>query len=526
MDDRVLPAQNRGMDPAALLLSLLVAASTLHPAGDVAAAPAAAWDSLRKDDLEQDLALLASPALEGRDSPSPGLLKAAEHIAARLQAAGLRPVKPEGGYLQYFERILPAPVEKQCSLAVSGGTTADPPPAFELGRDFVPVWRTSGSASGELVLLAFGIDSKNESYDDVTGDLRGRIVVIVEGEPHHKKRFEGPEVTAEADLYAKLGVLAEAGVAGVLVTRRIPAEGGAALSFRHTWAFWNGGSPVDPPPVPLPVLEITPAAATALTGEDVLARAAAVDASAKAPKPIVTGRTVEMSAATSDQGVNIPNVVALLDGSDADLAGEYLVLGAHFDHVGVDPRGRIGYGADDNASGTAALLEIAEALALARPRRSILVCAFSAEEDGLVGSNSFCRYPPVPVTQMVAMLNMDMIGRGEVKEVAVLGVNQNPGFEKLLKTAQKLRPTGVKEVVTGQGLELFARSDHYSFHQVGVPVLFFFEGLPIDKNADYHTWRDTLEEIDLDKVLATSRLVFNTAWLLANADERPPAPGR
>jgi Zn-dependent M28 family amino/carboxypeptidase len=217
-------------------------------------------------------------------------------------------------------------------------------------------------------------------------------------------------------------------------------------------------------------------------------------------------------------------VVGILKGSDPALAQEYVVVGAHYDHVGVDPRGRIGFGADDNASGTAAMLEVVGALAAAGPRRSILACAFAAEEDGLIGSKALCDDLPVPRDSIVAMLNMDMVGRGEVDEVAVLGVPENPSFEKLLARANKLHATRIKSIVTGQGQDLFERSDHHSFHAIGIPVLFFFEGLPISKNDDYHTWRDTIDLVDLDKSARTARLVFNTAWLLADDEQRPPAP--
>jgi Zn-dependent M28 family amino/carboxypeptidase len=171
------------------------------------------------------------------------------------------------------------------------------------------------------------------------------------------------------------------------------------------------------------------------------------------------------------------------------------------------------------------MLEVVTALAQAGPRRSILACAFAAEEDGLLGSQALCEHLPVPKASLVAMLNLDMVGRGEAGEVAVLGLLENPKLEDVLERAKKLQPTKIKSIVMRQGQDLFARSDHYSFHRIGVPVLFFFEGLPIDKNPDYHTWRDTIDLVDVDKVGRTARLVFNTAWLLADDDERPPKPG-
>jgi Zn-dependent M28 family amino/carboxypeptidase len=237
--------------------------------------------------------------------------------------------------------------------------------------------------------------------------------------------------------------------------------------------------------------------------------------------------------ATEVQELRVDNVAGLVRGSDPARAGEVVVIGAHYDHVGVDDRGRVGLGADDNASGTAALLELARALAEARPARSVACVAFAGEEDGLLGSAAFCEHPPwamagavgaEPPATVIAMLNMDMIGRGKRDSVAVIGLEQNPDLGKLLERAQRLEPSGVTRLVTRGGAELWERSDHFSFHQIGVPVLFFFEGLPISDNPDYHTWRDTLEQLDFDKIARTTRLVYNTAWLLANDADKPAPP--
>jgi Zn-dependent M28 family amino/carboxypeptidase len=134
------------------------------------------------------------------------------------------------------------------------------------------------------------------------------------------------------------------------------------------------------------------------------------------------------------------------------------------------------------------------------------------------------RRPARPKEKLVAMVNMDMIGRGDAGELAVLGIVQNPGLEKVVARARKLRPCGVREVVLREGEELFERSDHFSFHKIGVPALFFFEGLPIDKNKDYHTWRDTVDKLDTKKMLNTTRFVYNATWILTDDDERPPPP--
>ena len=446
-----------------------------------------------------------------------------------------------------FTQRLPRAVPEQCSLVLEAPGEAPRP--FTYGTDFVPLAGCVGSAAGEVVFLGYGIDSRSEKYDEIRGGrLKGKIALILEGEPRHKKKFDGCEVTAEANVWEKVEELGEERLAGILIARRAPeqaATGGgkrparlpkgveppapAELSFRHTYARFLG---VDPgregastlPRDPLPTLEITLAAASAILGEDVEELAETIDQRVRPMRVDAEGRNVTM-ASTSDTGdVEIDNVVGMIRGGDPVLADQYIVLGAHYDHIGVDQRGRIGCGADDNASGTSALIEVGQALAASAPRRSILLVAFAAEEDGLLGSKAFCEQPPVAPETIACMVNMDMLGCGDARSVAVLGIHQNPTLEEVLEDARKLSRTGVKTIVVRQGEELFGRSDHYSFHEIGIPVLFFIEGLPLSDNKDYHSWRDTIDLLDQGKILNSTRLIFNTVWLLANDDDRPPRP--
>jgi len=497
----------------------------------------AALATITQAELEADLQQLACPQLEGRDSPSSGLSRAAKYIEQRFEAAGIKPFD-DAKYERAFQRDLPMAVPEECALDLTVGGAE--PRKFEYATDFVPLTGCDGNATGEIVFLGFGIDSKAEHFDEVEGkDLIGKIALIVEGEPRNAKRFEGPELTPDATLWTKLETLRDHKLAGVLVARRAPElsaadakkKGGpeaARLAFRHTWATWNGQEmtavPSGLPKSLLPALEVSMGCAKLLLGEDVEALAGKIDRTVAPQKRAPKGRKVHLASRTKIGHVDIDNLVAKIPGSDEKLRNEWLVIGAHYDHIGVDDCGRIGPGADDNASGTAAMLEVAQALATAKPRRSVLVCSFAAEEDGLLGSAALCETLPVPRESIVAMINMDMVGRGKTDEVAVLGIVQNPELEKLLDRARKLNRTGIKTIVVRQGEDLFQRSDHYSFHKIGVPVLFFFEGLPISDNADYHTWRDTPDKLDYDKMTRTARLVLDSAWLLANDDERPPKP--
>ena len=492
-------------------------------AGGPEGGPAAGAALIRAEDAAADVAALAHPGLEGRDTPSLGLDRAAGYISGRLAAVGYRGLGPDGSMLWPFERRVPVPEPAACAL-VRADEAGEARQAYGLGRDFVPLWGSGGRASGATVFVGFGIRHETERFDELSGrELRERVAVLVEGEPEHPERFAGPEVSAAANLYAKLDALDHAGVVGVLVVRRQPHQ---PLAFRHGWADWHRHRADKVRTLDLPVLEVTPAVARDLFDADVLEWAREIEESGRAHTASGPGAWVELSAGTRVAPVAVHNVVAWLPGRDPERSAEFVVLGAHHDHLGVDPRGRVGLGADDNASGVAALLEVAEALAAARPARSVLVCAFAGEEDGLLGSRALLRDPPVPLQDMVAMLNLDMLGRGARDEVAVIGLLHNPELEAVLERARALAPTGVERLVLRQGQELFERSDHFPFHQAGVPALFFFEGLPITRNADYHTWRDTPEKVDAEKVAATARLAFHTAWILAEDPGRPPRPER
>ncbi len=537
--------------PAALILALGAAQA---PGGG----HEAGFGTIEEQDVEAHLVQLCTAPLEGRDSPSAGLRRAAEYVAGELRSLGLRPVSElrkrasssprgeaaaqepatdgVGAYLDPFAHEGQEPVPSDCALRVEAGGETD---ELEYGVDFVPAPHAGGRASGEPIFVGYGIAVDGERYDDLKGnDLEGKVAVIIEGEPRHRRLFEGPPVSPAADLHSKLAKLYAKKVAGVLVVRRPPPDEDdghepardepepARLGFRHTYAEFvelraRGGQ--RPTGVPIPVLEVTPAAAERVLGFDVLPLADKIDRAGRPEAREAEGRTVTLASAARDTTTSVDNVVAWLPGTDAVLADEFVVVGAHYDHVGVDARGRIGFGADDNASGTAAMLEIAGAFAAAGSRRSVLFCAFGAEEDGLVGSRALAKNLPVARAQVVAMINLDMVGRGDANEVYAIGCQYNKDFEDLLERAKRLERARIRKIHTNDPDQLWQRSDHYSFHEIGVPVLFFFEGR-INENPDYHTWRDTIDLLDLDKIARTARLAYNTAWLLANDDDRPPPP--
>lgn len=521
------------------VLAVLLASAGLAVGDSKTPAFSAGLETISQAEVEAHVNFLASGALEGRDTPSAGLTAALEYAARALDSYGYKGLGKEGSFMLpwTYPRELETPDEEHCSFEAEGTGPAGAA-QFEFGRDFTPLPGATGEAEGQVVFLGFGIHAPKARYDDLKGGkLKGKLALILSEEPRHKKLLEGPEISEEANIYEKLRELKDAGIKGVLIARRPPAENAVDskettgeppldFGFHYTWASWNDPRNDRDTRAVLPAIEITPEAASRLLGEDVLELAAKMDKRGKTERRDLKDTVVRFSSQTKRRHVKAANVAGLLTGSDPKLAEEVVVVGAHFDHLGMDSRGRLAAGADDNASGSSALLEVAEALAHAAPRRSVLIVGFSGEEDGLLGSAAFCSAPPLKKERMVAMINLDMLGRGKASSTVVLGVQQNPDLGKVLKRASRLAKSGIKKVITNEGDELWQRSDHYSFHKIEVPVLFFFEAVPITDNHDYHTWRDVPRGVDFEKVTNTARLVYNTAWLLAQDDERPREPRR
>ncbi len=216
-----------------------------------------------------------------------------------------------------------------------------------------------------------------------------------------------------------------------------------------------------------------------------------------------------------------PNVVGILPGTDPALRDEYLVVSAHMDHVGVNgavPKDSIWNGADDDASGTAGVLALAEAFAKAPPRRSIIFLTVSGEEQGLWGSAWFTEHPPVPITTIVANLNLDMIGRNWKDSIVVIGQEHSDLGTTLAKVNAAhpgLRVTAMKDPWPQESF--FTRSDHFNFARRGVPALFFFNGV----HEDYHQPSDSPDKIDAEKEARIVRLIYHVAVAVANTTSRP-----
>lgn len=544
-----------GVSVGTVILGLTVAALLQHLGGavvlDLEAPPSTSglvvdseWvKSIDEPSTARWIERVASPEFEGRDAPSAGLHAAQDWVSGQLVSFGFTGLpdadaawaewgeserttvgdpsrsmrRPFRSMAAYFGREpFEFPADTGCTLEIAGGPQRDGV-AVELAcpEDVVPLRGSSlaepryrGTAAAELQFAGYGIDNDKESYDDFQAlkaaghSVRGRIAVVLQGEPDRAAGrgglFAGEEVTAEAAIWNKVDALAREGAVGaVILVEGVPR-------FRATRAQWI--PPVaDRPRGGIPTLVAGDAAATALLGRDVGALRSALRDQALAD--VIAGLpargTVSISAETERRGAELHNVVGWMPGTDPE-AG-YVLLGAHLDHVGVGPRGRIALGADDNGSGVAAVLGAARALAGRSRSRGLAVAFFTGEEDGLVGAWALSGSLEKSLGLPAAVVNLDMIGVGPSDGTVALGLGEHPELAGPLGRAWASGATGLERIRDVRDPSFYTRSDHFAFHERGVPSLFLFEDWP-HASRTYHTWMDTPATVSALKVMRTSRL--------------------
>lgn len=469
-------------------------------------------ETITPEDIYARVAFLASDLLEGRNTPSRGLDIAASYLVSEYRRLGLEPAGEAGSYYQRY----PYPLVALDAEGVHFGTIAGADgenQMLEYGTDFVvsPVLdpiRGEPAAMGHarLAYVSLGADGLP------AGDYEGVApVVAVAGDYTREWRA--------AVNFARQSA-ADAG-ATALVVALSPSF--SADRFAQMAASAESGSRIIPEEGDIPVFYLTNGAATA-----VVARAGSsmdeLAASSDAFQPLegveahFSGRLARLDNATA------PNVAAVLRGSDPELRDEYVILSAHMDHVGIgDPVNgdSIYNGADDDASGTSGLLEVAEAFASlpTRPARSIIFLHVSGEEKGLLGSRWYSEHPTVPLDQIVANVNVDMIGRNAPDSVVVIGKD----YSSLGDVVNAVGATHPElDLVAADDIwpeeNFFFRSDHFNFARKEIPAIFFFTGV----HEDYHQVSDEVDTLDVDKAARVARLIFYTVQSIAE-NSAPPA---
>ena len=473
-------------------------------------------NSITAADLKKHLYIVASADMEGRDTPSPGLEKAGNYIEEYFKSIGLKPGNGDSyrmPYPLYRDSVISS------SLNVNGKS-------FELNKDYLNS-NSNYSAEipfSEVVFAGYGIvDDKMDSYKDL--DVRGKAVLILDGTPaDYKPAQTGGQSPGQT--FGKLQNAAKKGAIAVLVVSKSFSSTSNRPGGNRGGGWSLNGYRANFSPL---LFYISEKVATEIMGEDgkgVFDKMTTNSLKAKTYKA-----NIDLSFQKKNVTTYVSNVMGLLEGTDKK--DEYVIITAHYDHVGKRNDTTIFYGADDDGSGTVSVLELAEAFAKAKaegkgPRRSILFMTVSGEEHGLWGSAYYSNNPVYPLEKTTVNLNIDMIGRigndymkdkDSANYVYVIGDNKlssdlTPITENVNSIYTKLK-LDRKYNDPNDPNRFYYRSDHYNFAQKGVPIIFYFNGV----HPDYHRPTDTPDKIKYDLMEKRAKLVFYTALEMANREE-------
>jgi hypothetical protein len=459
--------------------------------------------TITESDVMRRVGIIAHDSMMGRDTPSKGLDMTAQYVADEFKRFGLKPGGEEGTFFQryHISRTRLDPATSHVGFMLGGSHVH-----AELSRDarFLYGGVPATEVGGPAVLFA-GVWDSTRAIGDMVKDKVALVVV---------DRSSGPLPLNATRL---LRAITQGKPKGIVI-----------ISNRDSAAFATESSRQGNPRLAIegmqgpgvPVIEVHERAI-----RQVLSSAGVNPAQLRSGSEFVgrnvAGLTVmvDLKQAVLERGA-APNTIGILEGTDPQLKNEYLVFSAHMDHIGVS-KGRadsINNGADDDASGTVGVVELAEAFSKARPRRSVLFITVSGEEKGLWGSQYFAEHPTVPVASMVADLNIDMIGRNWKDTIVAIGREHSDlgaTLNRVNKDHPELGMTAIDDIWPSENF--YSRSDHYNFARKGVPILFFFNGT----HEDYHAPSDSPDKIDGEKEARILRLIFYLGQDIANAAARP-----
>ena len=500
-----------------LLLSAIALSAAAQPA-----APDQYAASITKESLKKQLTIIAGPEMEGRETGTEGQRKAAAYIVSQFKAFGLKSAPGTDNYQQYYSIGYDSLISSQ--LIVGGHPLTS-------GTDYTDQVGINESGiinAKEIVFAGYGIS--DAQYDDYVGkDVKGKVVVAFASEPKKDGKFyltAGGRFSLWAGASKKAEIAKQKGAVALII---IDASMDSIVTARFSKKSNNR--------LILASKAINCVIVAGGTVKNILSDDFFTNelAKAKAGEPLNTDTFSKKLKIQYDyketQILNkASNVAGYIEGTDKK--DEYVILTGHYDHLGIR-NGLINYGADDDGSGTCAVIEMAEAFSKAKaagngPRRSVVFMTVSGEEKGLWGSEYYSENPLFPLDKTSVDLNTDMIGRidTERKTADTLNYVYVIGHDKLSSEL-----VGINEAANSQytGLVLdykyddptdknriYYRSDHYNFARKGVPILFFYDGM---LQADYHKPTDTVDKIYWDIYEKRTRMIFYTAWQMANRDE-------
>jgi hypothetical protein len=515
-----------------------------------------ALNSIRASELLEYEAYLASDKCGGRGTLDAAISESANYIAAKFKEAGLKPGGKGDSYLQKFDMGRRTMMEPTHILLKSSadpkGSTIGRLEMRKLGFSAFE-FSASDKCTGGVVFVGYGITATDLDYDDYAGiDVKGKIVVVLRHEPREtdpQSAFSGAELTKDAFLVNKAKTAEEHGAAGMLLVtdpnnhkstlpfstasllpKDIPAElkkvarkecgvdpgeeEDPAQSMQSRGEMYRASSETSG----IPCAHISVAAADEILrpagkgGVALLQKQ--IDDAMKPASFEVPGRFVEVCVTVQKGPQEAANVVGYAEGSDEKLKKEVIVIGAHYDHMGRSGK-TVFYGADDNASGTAVMMELAEAFGklAQRPKRTVLFVAFTGEELGLIGASQYASNPVLPIEDTVCMINLDMISRNKDDETDILYSKSGSELRKALEDADAKVP----QKLNFKDNRVSGSSDHYPFYEKKVPVAFVHSGM----HGDYHKASDTLDKMLPQKMRWEGRLIFDVICTLGDADKRP-----
>ncbi|RKY87269.1 hypothetical protein DRQ09_04730, partial [candidate division KSB1 bacterium] len=482
-----------------------------------------ALNSITKKDLHAHLYFLASDELKGRGTPGQWLDISAKYLASEFEKAGLKVAGENGSYLQKYNLNIYNTTPKNTEVRIDVMKKKFKPGKKDMFLLLFGITQKKLDFSAPIIFAGYGITSPEHKWDDYSGiDVKGKVVLVLEGAPW------------EVDLnvpfgYDKLlGKWINAAVHGAIgfiyATPKFGKDEPQSVSFTRAIAGHRSiVRPTEDEKVKLSV----PVVVTSFNFIDkVLKKAGKDKAEILYQKMKSTNKSVSFDLENTTFSLKVKvkpeiktayNVIGILEGRDPVLKKEYVVLSAHFDHEGVGEPvdgDDIYNGADDNASGTAGILEVAYAYNFLtrreRPRRSILFLLVSGEELLLFGSGYFSEHPTVSYDKIVADLNVDMIGRSPDNSVQIIAPGQNI-LEKIIKNSNRKIKLNILPDKQPE-MRLIYLSDHYHFARAGKPIAFFFTGL----HPDYHTPKDEIDRINFNTMEKIVKLLFLSSYNIAN----------
>jgi hypothetical protein len=507
--------------------SRLAAGTLLGLAAVLGAWALAADNNAVEERMRKDITFLASDECEGRGVTTKGINLAADYIAKEFKKAGLKPGGPDGSYFQPFKIPGRGQLGAQNQLVLKGPLGQEI--RLKLGEHFQVMGLSgSGQVSGPVVFAGYGITAKNVPYDDYAPvDVAGKVVVILRREPRaadEQNAFEKDPAGPHNALDRKLvnGDLQKAAAILFVNDRDLSSRGDVLMSFRNTGWIRD----VAEAPAVHVRREVVDAMLQSSLGTCLKELEEDIDRDLRPRSALLKGWTADVQVSVKRDITPAKNVIGVLEGS-GPLAKETVVIGAHYDHLGYGGAGSLArgskaihHGADDNGSGSTAVMELARRFGQMpnRQGRRLVFMTFSGEELGLLGSAYYCSHPLFPLKDTVAMVNLDMVGRLRPDKdtnrdsLEVHGTGTAKGFSELIdELNQKFNFKLIKQA-GGIG-----PSDHASFYQKKIPVFFFFTGT----HPDYHRPSDTSDKINVPGMRRVTDLAEAVIARLASTSERP-----